>query len=163
MTPLPHPTIPDRPWLKFLPQGWDFLILHGHSWWIFIFETCLQSLFSWKKIIKYFKMLSAEICTQHAKHYDLNANVNISDKNYKLKNNRWFNKFPYSSYSQLHYNIYQEHLPYVYWARFFGANSIDPKASTLFATFLWYINLQTNEYKVNKWIQYKSFRGTMVG
>ena len=23
-----------RPWLKFLPLGWDFPILHGHSWWI---------------------------------------------------------------------------------------------------------------------------------
>ena len=26
-----------RPWLKFLPLGGDFPILHGHSWWILIF------------------------------------------------------------------------------------------------------------------------------
>ena len=27
-----------RCWLKFLPRGWDFPILHGHSWWILIFS-----------------------------------------------------------------------------------------------------------------------------
>ena len=25
-----------RPWLKFGPRGWDFPIIHGHSWWILI-------------------------------------------------------------------------------------------------------------------------------
>ena len=25
-----------HPWLKFLPLGWEFLILHGLSWWILI-------------------------------------------------------------------------------------------------------------------------------
>ena len=32
------------PWLKFLPLGWDFPILHGHSWWIF-FLPLLSGLF----------------------------------------------------------------------------------------------------------------------
>ena len=26
------------PWLKFLPIGWDFPILHGHSWWVLTFR-----------------------------------------------------------------------------------------------------------------------------